>query len=265
MFDMRPLSPSRRLVYDLMQRTKEDHATISATFSWDVTETEDALAAASEGRSPLTMTAYLLRCTAIVMRDNPGWNRRIFRRVAGPHLVQWNEVSCNLVMARDVDGKGEEVVFSTVLRHIDQMSVGDIQDRLDELKQGDPKKLDELKAAKNLQRIPRPVLAMANQALRFSPKFFISRFGTYGYSSLLNDSCGVTALVPICPSATFYPLALEDRPMVVNGEVVPRRVLVFAVGLDHHVVDGMTSSRGCRQLKTLVEEPERVLGEADVG
>ena len=53
--------------------------------------------------------------------------------------------------------------------------------------------------------------------------------------------------------------ALEDRPVVVDGEVVIRPRMKITMSCDHRVIDGAQGSRFLATLKELLEEPVRML------
>lgn len=50
-----------------------------------------------------------------------------------------------------------------------------------------------------------------------------------------------------------------ERPVAVNGEVVIRPMMYLAVSYDHRIVDGKQSVSFLKNIKELVEEPERLL------
>ncbi|MDA8218275.1 MAG: 2-oxoglutarate dehydrogenase complex dihydrolipoyllysine-residue succinyltransferase [Dehalococcoidales bacterium] len=52
---------------------------------------------------------------------------------------------------------------------------------------------------------------------------------------------------------------IQDRPVVVNGEVVVRPMMYLAVSYDHRVVDGREAVQFLVHVKQLIEDPERLL------
>lgn len=52
---------------------------------------------------------------------------------------------------------------------------------------------------------------------------------------------------------------IHDRPMVVNGEVVPRKMMYLSPSFDHRVIDGAVGARFVAALKALLENPEPLL------
>jgi 2-oxoglutarate dehydrogenase E2 component (dihydrolipoamide succinyltransferase) len=52
---------------------------------------------------------------------------------------------------------------------------------------------------------------------------------------------------------------IEQRPVVVSGEIVIRQMMYVAVSYDHRIVDGREAVQFLVRIKELVEDPERLL------
>ncbi|MEM8532821.1 MAG: 2-oxoglutarate dehydrogenase complex dihydrolipoyllysine-residue succinyltransferase [Chloroflexota bacterium] len=52
---------------------------------------------------------------------------------------------------------------------------------------------------------------------------------------------------------------IEERPIVVNGEIVVRPMMYVALSYDHRIIDGSESVRFLVRIKELVEDPESLL------
>jgi pyruvate dehydrogenase E2 component (dihydrolipoamide acetyltransferase) len=52
---------------------------------------------------------------------------------------------------------------------------------------------------------------------------------------------------------------IHDRPMVVNGEIVARKMMYLSPSFDHRVIDGAVAARFVSALKVILEHPERLL------
>jgi 2-oxoglutarate dehydrogenase E2 component (dihydrolipoamide succinyltransferase) len=52
---------------------------------------------------------------------------------------------------------------------------------------------------------------------------------------------------------------IEDRPVVVNGQIVIRPMMYLALSYDHRLIDGGTAVRFLVRVKELVEDPESLL------
>ena len=78
--------------------------------------------------------------------------------------------------------------------------------------------------------------------------FTISNLGMYGveiFTAVLNP-----------PQAAILAVgAIEEKPVVEDGEVVARPLMAMTLTCDHRAVDGAKASEFLRELKTLLEEP----------
>jgi 2-oxoglutarate dehydrogenase E2 component (dihydrolipoamide succinyltransferase) len=52
---------------------------------------------------------------------------------------------------------------------------------------------------------------------------------------------------------------IQERPVVVNGEIVIRPMMYVALSYDHRIVDGRESVGFLVKIKELVEDPTRIL------
>jgi 2-oxoglutarate dehydrogenase E2 component (dihydrolipoamide succinyltransferase) len=52
---------------------------------------------------------------------------------------------------------------------------------------------------------------------------------------------------------------IQERAMVVNGEIVIRPMMYLALSYDHRIVDGSEAVRFLVRIKELVEDPESLL------
>ena len=52
---------------------------------------------------------------------------------------------------------------------------------------------------------------------------------------------------------------IHDRPMVVDGQVVPRKMMYLSPSFDHRVIDGAVAARFVSALKAILERPESLL------
>jgi pyruvate dehydrogenase E2 component (dihydrolipoamide acetyltransferase) len=78
--------------------------------------------------------------------------------------------------------------------------------------------------------------------------FTISNLGMYGveiFTAVLNP-----------PQAAILAVgAIEEKPVVDNGDFVARPLMAMTLTCDHRAVDGAKAAEFLRELKTLLEEP----------
>jgi len=258
-FEQRGLSKNRLVIFDLLNRTMRDHASITGVFHWDVTDT---LARIDRDRSrgrDVGFAAFTLKATSMIVAKHPKLNRRLFRRWYGPREVRWNEVSCNMI----IDRKGrddEDILLTTVIRNSDQQSIEELHRTIRKLKQQPLDELPQFKLQHKLRSVPRIALKIFDYLLRTRPKFYIERFGTFNLSAIIHHGSGGVAGSALSPSTTFYPTNIEERPHVHNGEIAIRKLILFGICVDHFMVDGIYSVRAMEDLKELIENPALLLG-----
>lgn len=84
--------------------------------------------------------------------------------------------------------------------------------------------------------------------------FTISNGGVYG--SLLS-----TPILNTPQSGILGMHKIEDRPVVVNGEIVVRPMMYVALSYDHRIVDGREAVSFLKRIKDCIENPERIMME----
>ena len=82
--------------------------------------------------------------------------------------------------------------------------------------------------------------------------FSITNGGTFG--SMLS-----TPILNPPQSAILGMHRIEQRPVVVNGEIVARPMMYLALSYDHRIIDGKTSVTFLRTIKELLEDPASML------
>ncbi|URD92761.1 hypothetical protein MUK42_33563 [Musa troglodytarum] len=82
--------------------------------------------------------------------------------------------------------------------------------------------------------------------------FTISNGGVYG--SLLS-----TPIINPPQSAILGMHSIVSRPMVVDGNIVPRPMMYIALTYDHRLIDGREAVFFLRRIKDVVEDPRRLL------
>jgi 2-oxoglutarate dehydrogenase E2 component (dihydrolipoamide succinyltransferase) len=82
--------------------------------------------------------------------------------------------------------------------------------------------------------------------------FTISNGGVYG--SLLS-----TPILNPPQSAVLGMHATQERPVVINGEILIRPMMNLALSYDHRIIDGREAVSFLKRIKTLLEDPEEML------
>jgi 2-oxoisovalerate dehydrogenase E2 component (dihydrolipoyl transacylase) len=84
--------------------------------------------------------------------------------------------------------------------------------------------------------------------------FTVSNFGAFGVD-------GGTAIINPPEAAILGVGQIVDRPWVVGGEVVPRKVVQLSLVFDHRVADGAVAGGFVRHVADLIEEPRIVMND----
>ena len=87
--------------------------------------------------------------------------------------------------------------------------------------------------------------------------FTISNGGVFG--SLMS-----TPIINMPQSAILGMHKIQKRPVVVNDEVVVRPMMYLALSYDHRLIDGREAVTFLVRVKTLIEDPRRLLLEIDI-
>ncbi|HEY4869487.1 MAG TPA: dihydrolipoamide acetyltransferase family protein [Candidatus Dormibacteraeota bacterium] len=84
--------------------------------------------------------------------------------------------------------------------------------------------------------------------------FTVSNFGAFGVD-------GGTAIINPPEAAILGVGQIVDRPWVVGGEVMPRKVVELSLVFDHRVADGAVAGGFVRHVADLIEEPRIVMSD----
>jgi pyruvate dehydrogenase E2 component (dihydrolipoamide acetyltransferase) len=116
---------------------------------------------------------------------------------------------------------------------------------------------------KNLETISRELKALSERARagRLQPAEYSG--GTFTISNL--GMHGVTSLYPIInpPQSCILGVgAVEERPIVIGGQLAVGRVLSCTLAADHRALDGATGARFLTELRRYLEDPLSMVFEA---
>ena len=95
-------------------------------------------------------------------------------------------------------------------------------------------------------------VAMVERRATFGGTFTISNGGVYG--SLMS-----TPILNPPQSAILGMHKIQQRPMVVGGEIRVRPMMYLAVSYDHRIIDGREAVLFLVRVKECIEDPERLL------
>ncbi|WP_348788496.1 dihydrolipoamide acetyltransferase family protein [Leifsonia sp. NPDC080035] len=219
-----PFSRFRRTVADAMVRSRSEIPEATVWVDADATELWDArrrlASAASGGRAP-SLLAFIGRFALASLVRHPELGGRV--SADGTALETFNGV--NLGVAADTP-RGLVV---PVVRRADRMSVLDLDAAI-----------GALAAAAREGTLPPADLTGST--------FTVNNYGSLGVD-------GSAAIINHPEVAILGVGRMIERPWVVDGAVVPRRIVQLSLVFDHRVTDGGVAAGFLREVADAVESP----------
>jgi pyruvate dehydrogenase E2 component (dihydrolipoamide acetyltransferase) len=113
---------------------------------------------------------------------------------------------------------------------------------------------------KSLGEISREAKALIERARqkKLRPEEYSS--GTFAISNLgMYDVAEFTAVIDPAHGAILAVGAIEEKPVVVNGQIAVRPRLRLTGSFDHRIIDGAMGARFLQELKRILENPVQLL------
>jgi 2-oxoglutarate dehydrogenase E2 component (dihydrolipoamide succinyltransferase) len=223
-----PMTPIRRRIADRLVEAQRNGAFLT-TFN-EIDMSSVSLLRSQHGEAfrkkydaKLGIMSFFVKAAVEALKEVPQINAEI----RGENIVYRNYCDIGIAVG---GGKGLVV---PVLRNVERMSSAEIEKQIADFAQ---------RAADNRLRV---------EELQ-GGTFTISNGGVYG--SLLS-----TPIVNPPQSGVLGLHAIEDRPVVRNGQIVARPMMYVALTYDHRIVDGREAVTFLKRIKEFVEDPARIL------
>jgi 2-oxoglutarate dehydrogenase E2 component (dihydrolipoamide succinyltransferase) len=171
----------------------------------------------------LGFMGFFVKACIAALKEIPAVNAEI----EGSDLIYKNHYDIGVAVGT------EKGLVVPVVRDADQLSLAGVEKAIGDLGK---KARDGLLALEDLQ----------------GGTFTISNGGVYG--SLMS-----TPILNAPQSGILGMHKIQDRPMVVGGQVVIRPMMYLALSYDHRVVDGKEAVTFLVRVKEVIEDPERLL------
>jgi pyruvate dehydrogenase E2 component (dihydrolipoamide acetyltransferase) len=193
----------------------------------DMTETlalrERLVARIQEGEAKISPSDILTKAAAMALMRHPAVNATF----AGDAIERHG--SANVASAIAVG----EALFVPVIAGAEQRSLAEL-------------------AAARVDLVARARAGKLSQQDMEGGTFTISNLGPFGITQF------IAVLNP--PQAAILAVgAIEERPAVVGGEIVPRPLMTVTLTCDHRAVDGAPAAEFLATLKAFLEEPGLML------
>jgi pyruvate dehydrogenase E2 component (dihydrolipoamide acetyltransferase) len=231
--------PVERQPLSHLRRTIAERMTLSATLvphvthfdRADITELDAIIArnlepARARGVT-LTLTAFLLKAAALALRAHPQFNASLDPTAGELILKRYYHLGIAVATPRGL--------IVPVLRDLD---------------------------GKPVLEIGRELGALAQRVRDGRAGLDDLRGGTFTITNI--GTLGGTAAIPIInyPEVAILAVArARQEPVVRQGQIVPRLMLPITLTFDHRVADGADGARFATEIVSLLEAPERLIGD----
>lgn len=215
-----PITLGRRLIIDELYLARKTPSVIILR-SMKLAAVAEARKAAQPAPS---WTAIFMHAYGLVAQKYPEL-RRCWIPLPWPHLYEHPQLVCTLVSEREEGG--ENLLLASRFRAPDQMSLLDIDRRIQRLKEAPLAEIDEFRELLRYGRLPWPLRRFLSWLhLSWSGYVKSSRIGNFMISSI--GSMGAEALNPFCLLSTHLSL----------GPITPAGDVSLNLTFDHRVTDG---------------------------
>lgn len=200
---------------------------------------------ARRGREGLTRpsyTAFVVDSIARALRDHPKLNRMVFR---GLFRHRWAEFeNIDVSVAVEAIDEGVDISYGSIIRHADRLGVEGIMDALRRMS-GSP--FDDPQIQR-LKRFPAAIAAMLARATRLHPKTWVEFRG--GSCALTSPAkYGIESVIAKSPWPLQFALGnVSERPMVLNGQCVPRFSAMISMSWHRELTTGAVAARFFEQV-----------------
>ncbi|QOS13188.1 dihydrolipoamide S-acyltransferase [Haloferax gibbonsii] len=221
-----PYKGVRKAIGDQMQRSKYTAPHVTHHDEVDVTELvelrERLKPVAEERGSRLTYMPFVMKAVIAALKDFPYLNSQLDEE--NEEIVLRDEYNIGVAAATDAG------LLVPVVHDADRKGMLELADEMNE----------KVEKARNRKISPGEM-----------------RGGTFTITNI--GGIGGEYATPIVnyPEVAILALgAIKDKPRVIDGEVVPRKILTLSLSFDHRIVDGAQGARFTNRVKELLEDPK---------
>ncbi|KAB1197779.1 MULTISPECIES: dihydrolipoamide acetyltransferase family protein [Haloferax] len=221
-----PFKGVRKAIADQMQRSKYTAPHVTHHDEVDVTELVELRSqlkpVAEERDTKLTYMPFVMKAVIAALKDFPYINSQLDEE--NEEIVLREDYNIGVATATDAG------LMVPVIHDADRKGMLQIADEMNEL----------VEKARTRKISPGEM-----------------RGGTFTITNI--GGIGGEYATPIInyPEVAILALgAIKDKPRVVDGEIVPRKVLTLSLSFDHRIVDGAQGARFTNRLKELLEDPK---------
>jgi pyruvate dehydrogenase E2 component (dihydrolipoamide acetyltransferase) len=225
-FEEKDLSTIRKIIAARMVQSKAPIPHFTVTVEADMGGAEDlrrSLNAIEAGAEKLSINHILIKATALALKRHPAINAQYH----DGRVRLFKRVHIGVAVAL------EDGLIVPVIRECDRKSLGEIA-----------------REAKGLIERAR--------ARKLRPEEYSG--GTFAISNLgMFEVVEFTAVIDPTHGAILAAGAIEEKPVVVGGQVVIRKRMRLTGSFDHRIIDGAMGAQFLQELKKILENPVQLL------
>jgi len=196
----------------------------------------------AEGRLKPSYTTYVIDSIARALKDHPKLNRIVYR---GPFGYRWAEFTqIDMAVAVEVVEGDLDLAYATILRNVDKLGLDAISKTLAQVGAAPIEDLQ----LQRLRRFPPFLTAMLARVTGMHPKLWTRfRGGCCAFTSPAKYGIE-SVIVKSCWPLQFAFGRVRERPMVVEGQCVPRTSAMLSLSWHRELTTGAVVARFFEQV-----------------
>jgi len=198
----------------------------------------------------VTYTPILMKIIAAAAKKYPLMNAIVSRYLFSKRIFIPEEVDISVAMEKSY--KGETFVAITVVRSVNKKSIETIASEINYLSTLPYEKLPDIKPVILFHRLPDFLKYFLLKLTYYNPHVFKLFFGTIGFSNL--GKFGIHDFYPAWVNTVVFGVGgVEEKPVVMNGNIEIFPILHLSLSFNHNVLDGAMAARIFSEVKDLIE------------
>lgn len=218
-----PMTGMRKTIARRMVESEEISAKVNFDISVDMTEIIKLREELKALNKKVSFTDIIVKMTSIILLEFPNLNCR----VDGDNIIYHNYVNMGVAVAV------EDGLLVPVVKNSHKKKLEDISYEIKSLARdarNNTLDMDSLQGA----------------------TFTITNLGMYGIESF-------TPIINQPEVAILGVNAMEEKPVVVDGEITIKPMMKFSLSADHRIIDGAVAAEFLREFKRFMENPSLLL------
>ncbi|UCE06538.1 MAG: 2-oxo acid dehydrogenase subunit E2 [bacterium] len=242
-----PLSFNRQAVIASASVTKEKN-TIHSLTEVDINEPRRLIKEHFEKTGEkLSLTAYIVKCLAQVIKDHPQLNSFI----KGKRLIILDDVTISVLIEREIDG--EKVPEPIGIRQAQIKSFRQIHEEIRAAKKQQSDRLGSLAGLSWIRFIPNFLLKtfvrMADKNIAMA-----IRYGKVAVTAIGMFSKDAVWFIPHGSATVLITVgSISQKVVEIDGHFISREHLCLTASFDHNIVDGAPASRFMNQFTEMIK------------